>query len=118
MLKALFRTALTLVILAWLLPTVDVTSITTLILASIVMSLLFGLIRPVLQLLFLPVNVVTLGLFSAVINVFLLWTATYIVPGFVIEPMAIFGTDLSQFWTFVVVSFLQGFIQSFVKLLL
>ena len=118
MLKALFRTALTLVILAWLLPTVDVTSITTLILASIVMSLLFGLIRPVLQLLFLPVNVVTLGLFSAVINVFLLWTATYIVPGFVIEPMAIFVTDLSQFWTLVVVSFLLGFIQSFVKVLL
>lgn len=118
MLKAILRTAVTIVLLAWLLPTVDITGVTTLILASIVLSLLFGLVRPVLQLLFLPVNVVTLGLFSAVLNVFLLWTATYIVPGFVIEPMAIFGVDLSQFWTLVVVSVLLGFIQSFVKVVL
>jgi len=118
MLKAILRTALTLAILAWLLPTVNLVDITTLIIASIVISLLFGLAKPVLNLLFLPINFVTLGLFSSLLNVFLLWIAIYLVPGFEIEPMAIFGVNLSQFWTLVVVSFLLGFIQSIIKVVI
>lgn len=118
MLKAVLRTALTLAILSWLLPTVNLVNITTLIIASIVISLLFGLAKPILNLLFLPINFVTLGLFSSLLNVFLLWTAIYLVPGFEVEPMAIFGVNLSQFWTLVVVSFLLGFIQSIIKVII
>jgi putative membrane protein len=113
--KALLRTAITLALLAWLLPTVDFLSWTTLILASIVLSLLFGVVRPILKLLFLPINIVTLGLFSGLITVFLLWLSTYLVPGFIIQPMAVFGLVLNQFWTLVVISFLIGFTQSLVK---
>lgn len=115
MLKHLFRTALTLVILAWLLPTVNITSITTLVLATIALVVLFSLVKPILSLLFLPINFVTLGLFSGLLNVALLWLATYLVPGFIIEPMAVFGINLTQFWTLVVVSFMIGFINSIIK---
>lgn len=118
MLKVFLRTALTLAFLAWLIPTVSLVNITTLILASLVIGLLFGLAKPVLNMLFLPINFVTLGLFSTLINVFLLWLATYLVPGFAIEPMAIFGHNLSQFWTLVVISFLLGFIQSVIKVVI
>jgi putative membrane protein len=114
-LKSLLRTLITLGLLAWLLPTVDFLSWTTLILASIVLTVLFGVVRPILKLLFLPINIVTLGLFSAFITVFLLWLSTYLVPGFIIQPMAIFGLALNQFWTLVVISFLIGFTQSVVR---
>lgn len=115
MLKAIFTTALSLVLLAWLVPTVNLAGITSLILASIVASLLFGLVKPILNLLFLPINFVTLGVFSAILNVFLLWITIYLVPGLEISPMSIFGYDLSQFWTLMVISLLLGIIQSTVR---
>lgn len=118
MLKPVFQTILTLALLAWVLPTVSFLNWTALILASIVFTFLFSLIRPVLKILFLPVNIVTLGLFSALINVFLLWLVEYLVPGFVIKDMVLFGLPLSHFWTLVVLSMLIGFTGSVIRKIL
>jgi putative membrane protein len=79
-----------------------------------VLTLLQKVAKPVLNLLFLPVNLVTLGLFSLVINVALLWLATYLVPGFEIQSMVIAGVELNQFFSLLVVSFLISFLQSFI----
>lgn len=118
MLRPLIRTGIVLAVLAWFFPTITFSSIFTLIIASVVMSILFGLLRPILKLVFLPINVVTLGFFSVVINVGLLWLATYLVPGFSIEPTSVFGVDLNGFFTLVLVSTLISFLQGILKFLI
>ncbi len=111
-LRSLFLTAITIAILAWALPTVTLIGWTTLILASLVLTILHHIARPVLKILFLPINIVTLGLFSWVINVFLLWLATYLVVGFTIQPMRLFNISLGEFGSLLFVSFLISFIQN------
>lgn len=113
LLKPLIATGLTIFILAYLLPTVSYMDWTTLILASLVLTLLNKIIRPMLKLLFLPINIITLGLFSLVINVAVLWLATYLVPGFNIDSMVILGISFNQFFSLLIVSILIGFVQGF-----
>lgn len=115
MIRSILITGITLAVLAWAVPTVGFSSLTTLIIASLVLTILYAVVRPILKLLFLPINVITLGLFSGLINIFLLWLATYLVPGFHIQEMVLFGTALSQFWSLVVVSMGIGLIHSVIS---
>ena len=112
LLKPIIVSIITIFILAFALPTVSYTDWITLILAGVVLTLLQKIARPALKLLFLPINIVTLGLFSIVINVALLWLATYLVPGFSIEATTIAGIELNQFFTLVIISFLISFLQT------
>ncbi|MEN8252859.1 MAG: phage holin family protein [Patescibacteria group bacterium] len=118
LLKPIIKSAVTIFILAWALPTVSYQDWATLLIAAVVLTLLQKIVRPILNILFLPINMVTLGLFSLVINVSLLWLATYLVPGFSIEASNIAGIELNQFFTLVLISFLLGFLQSFVGFVL
>lgn len=54
--------------------------VTTLI-AALVLGLLNAIVRPVLQILSLPVTILTLGLFALVINAFMFWLMGRLVPG-------------------------------------
>jgi len=74
--------AVSLLALAWLMPAVQVRSFGAALVAALVLSLLNALIRPVLLILTLPVNVLTLGLFTFVINGFLFWVAANFLEGF------------------------------------
>lgn len=66
---------------AYLLPGVTVTPIGALILV-IVLAIINMFIRPVIALLALPLTILTLGLFSFVINALMIMLASYIVPSF------------------------------------
>ena len=112
LLKPIIVSVVTIFILAFALPTVQYSDWITLVLAAFVLTLLQKVVRPILKLLFLPINIVTLGFFSIVINVALLWLATYLVPGFSIEATTIAGVELNQFFTLVVISFLISFLQT------
>ena len=90
----------------------------TLLLASLVLTILQKVAKPILKLLFLPINIVTLGLFSLVINVFLLWLATYLVPGFQIQPMIIFEVALGKFGSLLLVSIIISSVQNILRKLL
>jgi putative membrane protein len=68
-------------IAAYLLPGVTVTLIGALVLA-VVLGIINVFIKPVVFLLTLPINILTLGLFSLVINALLILLAAKIVPGF------------------------------------
>ncbi len=68
---------------AFLVPGVEVTILGAL-LAAVVLALLSVFIKPFIELLTLPVNVVTLGLFSFVINAALVLLAAAVVPGFAV----------------------------------
>lgn len=50
--------------------------------AALVIGLLNAVVRPILILLTLPVTVVTLGLFTFVINAVLIWFTSTVVKGF------------------------------------
>ena len=110
--KSILISAITIALLTWILPAVSYMNWVTLLLASVVLTLLQKVAKPILKLLFLPINIVTLGLFSLVINVFLLWLATYLVPGFRIQPMTIFDIALGEFGSLLLVSIVISTIQN------
>lgn len=76
---------------AWLLPGVEVTSFWAVFLTAIVISLLNNIIRPVLIVVTLPATVVTLGLFLFVINAIIIVMASRLVTGFKVDT---FGSAL------------------------
>lgn len=55
---------------------------TTTLLVALVWSVITLVIRPVLAILTLPITILTLGLFSFILNAILFWAMTLIVPGF------------------------------------
>jgi putative membrane protein len=63
-----------------------------LVVAALIFSLVNAIIRPVVVLLSLPAIVLTLGLFTLIINAFMLYLVTKIYPSF----------QLRSFWTAVV----------------
>lgn len=77
-------TALIIFIVAYILKGVQVASIWTAFVVSVVIGLLNAFVRPILVFLTFPFTVVTLGLFLLVINAFLVIIADEIVPGFTV----------------------------------
>lgn len=77
-------TALAIGIAAYLIPGIEVTLIGALVLA-VVLGLINMFLKPVINLLTLPLNVVTLGLFSLIVNALLVMLAGMLVPGFVVD---------------------------------
>ncbi|TSC86155.1 MAG: putative membrane protein [Parcubacteria group bacterium Gr01-1014_8] len=55
---------------------------TTVLLVALVWSVIVTVIRPVLQILTFPITLITFGLFAFVLNAFLFYAMTWIVPGF------------------------------------
>ena len=76
---------------AWLLPGVEVSSWGSVLLTAIVISLLNNIIRPVLIVITLPATVVTLGLFLFVVNAIIILMASELVKGFHVDS---FGSAL------------------------
>jgi putative membrane protein len=70
---------------ASILPGVHVDSFTTAVIAAIVLGVINTFIRPILLLLTLPINILTLGLFTLVIVALLVMLASAIVPGFKVD---------------------------------
>lgn len=56
----------------------------TIFLVALVWSVIAMVVRPVLSILTLPITIITLGLFSFVLNALLFWAMTLVVPGFVV----------------------------------
>jgi putative membrane protein len=71
-----------LVAVAYLMPSVSISSAGAALVAALVLGLVNTIIRPILVLLTLPVTVLTLGLFIFVINGLLFWAVGSLVPGF------------------------------------
>jgi putative membrane protein len=75
--------ALSIGIAAYIVPGVIVTLFGALI-AAVVLGALNLFIRPIILILTLPINILTLGLFSLVINACLVLLVSYVVPGFIV----------------------------------
>ncbi len=86
----ILATALGLLIVDIVVPGVDISNFPSALLAAIVIGLVNAFIRPILQVLSLPLTFITLGLFSFVLNGILLWFASVIVPGFAMNGFLAF----------------------------
>jgi len=74
--------ALGLMLVSTLLPNFVIESFYTALILSLILGMLNVLIKPLLIILTLPINLLTLGLFSFVINAGLIWFASTFVKGF------------------------------------
>lgn len=70
---------------ASILPGVHIDSFATALVVAVVLALINTFIRPLLIILTLPLNILTLGLFTFVIIGMIVLAVTYIVPGFVVD---------------------------------
>jgi putative membrane protein len=66
-------------------PGIQVDSIGTAIVVAIVLGILNTFLRPILQILALPITILTLGLFYFVINVLMVYLAANLVDGFLVS---------------------------------
>jgi putative membrane protein len=94
----LIVSALAIGIAAYLVPGVTLAGPWAALVVAVVLALINIFIRPILVILTLPVNIITLGLFSLVINAVLVMLAGSIVQGFTVAgfwPALIFSIVLS-----------------------
>jgi putative membrane protein len=97
--------AVTLLIVAYVLPGIVVSSFWSAMLAAGVLGLINMLVKPIFILLTLPITIVTLGLFLLVINALMFWLAGSILKGFQVNGFwwavggALFYSVISGFLT-------------------
>jgi len=78
----LLLNSLAIFVTAYLLPGIELRNFVTAIVVSIVLGLVNAFIRPILLVLTLPINILTLGLFTLVINGVLVLLVSALVPDF------------------------------------
>ena len=85
-------------------------NITAGLLAAGILGIVNAVIRPVVLLLTLPINILTLGLFTLVINAAMLKLVAGLVPGFAIETFgaALFGALLVSVISWILNIFVGG----------
>jgi putative membrane protein len=71
-------------------PGVDLANFPAAMIAALAIGLINSSVKPIISTLSLPLNFVTLGLFSFVINGFCFWLAAVLVPGFFVKGVAAF----------------------------
>jgi len=93
MLKLLLN-AIAFYVVAYLVPGVHIVGWQALIVVALVWGILSMILKPILIVLTLPVNIMTLGLFTLVINGVLFYLTSKIVPGFTVDGLgtAIFAS--------------------------
>ncbi|HRY36499.1 MAG TPA: phage holin family protein [Candidatus Magasanikbacteria bacterium] len=93
-----------LILLAYYLPGVSISGFGRALIVILVLGLVNALIRPVVLLLTLPINLVTLGLFTFVINALMFWLVGWLVEGFYVAGF------LPAFWGALAMTIIGWFI--------
>jgi len=74
--------AIAIIVTAYLLPGVTIGGFLSALILAVVLGIINAFIKPIILILTLPINVLTLGLFTFVVNALLIMLAANIVPGF------------------------------------
>lgn len=98
----LLVTAVVVVLLANIMPGVEVANFLTAIIVAVVLALLNLVVKPILVLFTLPVTILTFGLFLFVINALIILLCGYLIDGF----------DVLGFWYALFFSVFLSIIQS------
>ncbi len=96
LLTRLLINVLALLLVAYIIPGIVVDGFFTALIVALLLGLLNIFIRPILILLTLPITILTLGLFTFVINALLFWFVASFVEGFEVSGfwIALLGTLL------------------------
>ena len=78
--------------ISYFLPGIFVENFWPALIFAVVLGLMNALVKPLISLLTLPIKILTLGLFSFVINTFMFWLAGKLISGVNIESLS------SAFW--------------------
>lgn len=81
----LLLTSLVLLIVAEYIPGITVDGFYAALIAAIILGLLNLFVRPILLILTFPITIITLGLFTFVINAALFWFAATFIDGFAVD---------------------------------
>ena len=98
-----FITSLAFGLTAYLLTGIKTDSVLTILIAALVFGLVNSFIKPFILLITLPINIMSLGLFTFIINGFMIWITSKIVTDFHVESFwwgvlaAIFVSVISGF---------------------
>ena len=101
--------ALTIIFIAWLIPGISVENFSSAMLVCVIIALINIFIKPVIKLITLPINFLTLGIFGLIINALLFMLAGYLAPGVHVDGF------VSAFLGSIVLSFLGFVINNTVK---
>lgn len=99
----LIVSGLAVLISAYILPGVKVDSYFTAVVVAVILGLVNALLKPILIIITLPINILTLGLFTFVINALLIQFVATVVPGFIV----------SGFWWALLFSLILSLVNSF-----
>lgn len=77
--------ALSLIIVSYIVPGFTIASFGWALVATLVLGLVNAVIRPLILLLTLPINILTLGLFTFVVNALMILLVSNLIRGFTVE---------------------------------
>ena len=107
--------AIAIFVAAYMIDGIRVASFMSAVMAAAVLGVLNAFFRPILLILTLPLNILTLGLFTFVINAILLMMASGVISGFSVNGFgtAILGSLLISIVSWLLTSFIneQGTVQ-------
>lgn len=98
-----------LLLLASYLPGITVSGWYAALITALVLGLVNALIKPFLVILTLPINIITLGLFTLVINAILFWFVASFIEGFAVAGF------WPAFWGALIMSLVSWLVSSLLK---
>lgn len=102
----LLGNALALLLTDYIVPGFEIQGFPTSLLAAIVLGVVNTFIKPILVILTLPLNILTLGLFTFVINAIMLWIVASIVP----------GMELGGLWDTILAAIVLSFVSTAISM--
>jgi putative membrane protein len=100
---------ISIILTSYLIQDIYVRSFASALFAALVLGILNALFRPILLIITLPINILTLGLFTFIINAVLLEMVSGVVPGFEVHGFlaAVFGSLLISLVSWALSSFVN-----------
>lgn len=77
--------ALLIIFVSWIIPGIEVDNFLSAMFVCIILALVNAFVKPLLQIITLPVTILTMGLFTLVINALMFMLVGWITPGFEVE---------------------------------
>lgn len=81
----LLLNAAALLLVAYLVPGFEVSGFYAALISAVILGLFNAIVKPILVLLTLPITILTLGLFTLVINAVLIWFVASFIEGFSVD---------------------------------
>ena len=92
-----------LMFVAYIVPGVSFSGFWSALITSAIFGLINAIIRPLMIILTLPINIITLGLFTLIVNALMFWLASTIIKGFEVTGFAAAFWGALAYWIIIVV---------------